>query len=79
MDDSLLVGPFSQRVGNLPRNARDFSSSESGPFGRFALDKLHHQVVRTDIVEGPDIRMVQRGHRFGLPLKEFAEARGGNF
>ena len=77
MDDSLFVGAF-QRAGNLLRNAQSFIQWQR-TFRRFALDKLHHQVVGTDIVERTDIRMVQRGHRSGFALKEFTEARGGNF
>jgi hypothetical protein len=38
-----------------------------------AFDELHHQVVRTDVVELTDIRMVQCGYGLRLALEPFAE------
>jgi len=40
---------------------------------RHTVDKLHHQIIRTDIVEGADIRVVEGGHcaRFAIePVRE---------
>src|SRR5580704_553929 len=39
----------------------------------WALDELHHQVIRPDIVKLADIGMVQRGHCARLALKSLRE------
>jgi hypothetical protein len=52
------------------------SSNGSGPFGAF--HKLHHQVIRPDVKQRADIRMVQRGDGAGFPLEPFTEARRQN-
>ena len=40
---------------------------------RVALHQLHHQVIRTNIVQGTNMWMIQRGDRAGLPLETVAE------
>ena len=40
-----------------------------------ALDVLHHQVVRPDIVQGADVGVVQRGYGAGFALEAFGEVR----
>ena len=40
---------------------------------RFALHQFHHQVVRPNVVERADVRVVQRGNRARLALETGAE------
>ncbi|HTB13421.1 MAG TPA: hypothetical protein VK752_17690 [Bryobacteraceae bacterium] len=46
-------------------------------FGAFYV--LHHDVVRPDVVDLADVRMIQRGDGAGFALKSFSEFFGGNF
>lgn len=45
---------------------------------RFPLHQLHHQIVRADIVDRTDVRMVQRGNRPRFPLEPRAELLPGD-
>jgi hypothetical protein len=67
-----------ERVGNLAGDAERFVERHRA-FGRLALDILHHQVIRANVVERVDIRMIQRRDQARLALEAFAKARGGNF
>jgi len=49
------------------------------PFELLALDVFHHQVVRTDVVDLADVRMIQLGDGFGFAFKAFAEGGLGDF
>jgi hypothetical protein len=40
---------------------------------RFAFDQLHHQIVRADIVQRADVRVIQCGDRARLALEPLAE------
>ena len=42
---------------------------------RLPVDVLHDQVVRPDVIERTDMRMVQAGDRVRLALEAFAEGR----
>src|SRR5579864_2462415 len=46
---------------------------------RSPLDKLHDQVVRADVVNLANIRMIQCGDGFGFTLEALRELRGGDF
>ena len=72
-----LVRGF-QRVGDLARDAQRFVERHR-PLRRFALDVLHHQVIRADVVERADVGMIQRGHRTRLALETFGELFVRNF
>ena len=43
------------------------------PLQRRALDELHHQVIRPDVVELADVRMIQRRHGARFALEAFGE------
>ena len=45
---------------------------------RWAFDQFHDQIVRPDIVERTNIRMVQGSYDFRFSLETFAEAIRGN-
>jgi len=47
-------------------------------FGRDSLDILHHEVVRTHIVQCADVGMVQRCNGPGLAVESLAEASVGD-
>jgi RNA polymerase sigma-70 factor (ECF subfamily) len=67
-----------QRAGDLRTIARrSFGSQRTllelgGKRGTF--DKLHHQVVRADVVQGANVRMVQSGDRSSFALETIAVA-----
>ena len=81
MDDSERMR-LGQRAGDLRSIAgREFWRKRAfldlrGERGAF--DELHHQVVRANIVERANVRMVQRGNRPSFELKSLAIAFGGN-
>ena len=64
MQDALAVRGF-ERVDDVDGGAEGLLERQRTADGR-ALEVLHHQVVRTDVVEDADVRMVQRrdGARF---------------
>ena len=57
MDDTLAVRGV-DGIGDLPREQQRVIEIDEAR-RRLALDVLHHQIVRPDIVEGADVRMVQ--------------------
>ncbi len=44
-----------------------------------AFDQLHQQVVGPDVVEGADVRMIQRGDGTGFAFKAIGELMSGDF
>ncbi len=40
---------------------------------RLTLDIFHHEVIRPHIVQGANVRMIQRGDGSGLAFQAFAE------
>jgi hypothetical protein len=74
MCDALLVRGF-ERVTYLRCDSQSFIKRHR-PFGRLALDKLHHQIIRADVVNLADVGMIQRGDRFGFTLETLRELRG---
>ena len=46
---------------------------------RRPLHQLHHQVVRSHVVEVADIEMIQRGHGADFAVEALVETLGGNF
>ena len=76
LHDPLLVSGF-ERIANLSRDAQRFfqrngarcdQSGESRP-----PDQLHHQVVRTHVVQGADVGVIQRRDGASLALETFGE------
>src|SRR5262249_49745672 len=45
----------------------------------FALQQFHHQIVRADVIESANVRMIQRRNRTRLSLETGAELRVGEF
>jgi hypothetical protein len=66
-----------QRLQNLPRVFDGLVDGQRA-FQRRALDKLHHQVAGSDVVEHADVRVVQRRHGAVLSLEAFRELLFGN-
>jgi hypothetical protein len=60
-----------ERVGHLQRQREDLVGRHR-PLRRRTLQELHDQVVRSDVVQDADVRVVERGDRARLLL----EARG---
>jgi hypothetical protein len=71
MHDALLVRGF-ESITYLRCDPQSFfervRTSRS-----LALDVLHHQIVRSDIVNLADVGMIQRGDGLGLTLKALRE------
>ena len=67
-----------KRIGDLhgvaQRNVERQRTSQ-----RSALDELHHQVVRADIVQRTNVGMIQRGDGLRLTLEAFRKLSGGDF
>lgn len=59
---------------NLPRQ-RSYPVQDHRTGQRPALDQLHDQVVGADVVQGADMRVIERGHRTRFTLESLAEAR----
>src|SRR5579863_3133583 len=92
MNDAPAVS-FVERVGNLDSDFQQLFDEERtfiNPRGQsFTFDVLHHEeigaVLRADIVERADVRMVQRGDspRFALKalarFRRFGKMLGQNF
>jgi hypothetical protein len=82
MHDALIVRGF-QRGRNLLRNTESFfkwNRTFSDPLRqRRALDVLHDEVVRTDIVERADIGVVQSGDGAGFTFESIGELLRRNF
>ena len=47
------------------------------PLRRLPLDQLHDQVIRSDVVELADVRMIQRGDGAGFDFESIGESFGG--
>jgi hypothetical protein len=76
------VGGF-EGVGDLFRDGEGFVEWDRA-FGdavgqSWAIDQLHHQVVRADVEQGADIRMIQGGDGFGFALEAIGELFGREF
>src|SRR5712691_13020430 len=76
MRDALVVRS-AESIGNLPRDAQSLIERHWSR-GRLALDELHHQVIRADVVNLADVGVIQRGDGFGFTFKAFRELRGGD-
>src|SRR5258708_11403579 len=48
-------------------------------FDRLALDVLHHQIIRPDVMQRTDVRMIQRGDSSCLASETLGELLTGNF
>src|SRR5215831_21251579 len=55
------------------------SRKVAGGSDRHAVDKLHHQVIRPDIVERADIGVVERSHSPRFAIKSLSELFIGHF
>jgi len=66
-----------QRVQNLARILHRLVDRQR-PLERLAFDILHHQVIRPDIVQRADMRMVQRRDRPRFPLEALGEFYRGD-
>ena len=71
MQDVFVVR-FLERRRDLDRQSERVLGRQ-GPMSGMSLDVLHDQVVRTDVVDLADVRMVQRGDRPGLALESLAD------
>ena len=83
MDDALGVSG-GERVGDLDGVRQHTLSSGMGPClisvrESVALDELHDQVIRANVVERADVGVVERGDGLGFALKAVAELARGNF
>ena len=63
----LLCGLF-ERLRDLPRQSQRVLYRQ-WPLKRLAFDKFHDQVVRPNVMQRANIRVVQRGDRVGLLLE----------
>ena len=77
MRDSFFVRRI-QRVQNLIGVFGGLFERQR-PMQRRAVDVLHHQIIRADIVDLADVRMIERRHRARLALKALAEFLLGDF
>jgi hypothetical protein len=80
MDDALLVSGFECRC-DLSRHSQRFVERKRMTLRehvceRLALDQLHHQVIRADIVQRADIGMIQCSNGAGLAFEPFGEPLG---
>jgi hypothetical protein len=82
MDDALEVRRLERRC-NLDCQPQRFAGRERARFfggdDRRAVDALHDQVARADIVDLADVGVVECRDCLGFPLEPFAELRGGYF
>src|SRR5580658_3577215 len=77
MSDALLMCRI-QRVENLARVV-DGLFERQRSLQRSAVNQFHYQVIRADVVELADIRMIQLRYRPGFMLEALAELILGNF
>ena len=77
MRNPLLVRVV-ERGANLHRIFQGLIERQRA-FKRRALDVLHRQIIRPDIMERADIGMIQRADGFGFSLKALAEFLLGEF
>src|ERR1019366_1448850 len=71
VDDTFFVRRF-ESGGELAGDPEYFVERQWA-FRRFALDILHHDVVRADIVDLANVRMVQRRNRTRFTLETLGE------
>ena len=71
MNDTLLVRGF-EGGGDLAGDPQGFFEGQRPPRG-FALDVLHDQVIRADVVQSADVGVIQRGHGAGFPIEALGE------
>ena len=81
MHDALLVRGL-EGVGDLPGNPQRFLERD-GPLvdpirQRRPLDQFHDEIVGPDVVQGADVRMIERGNRARFTFETVAEVRGGD-
>ena len=76
MRDALLVRGV-ESIANL-RGVLQRLIERQRSLERRALDVLHHQVIRPDIVERADVGMIQRRDSARFALESFAELGLGN-
>ena len=74
MDDALPVRGI-DGIENLPGQRQGFVEGQR-PGQRLAVDVLHDQVVRPDVEERADMRMIQAGDRTRLALEALVEGVG---
>ena len=77
MGDALLVRGV-ESIANL-RCILQGLIDRQRPLERRALDVLHDQVIRADVVKLTNVGMIQRSHRSGFAFESFAELGLGNF
>src|SRR5215467_3198537 len=77
MSDALLVRGV-QRVADLPGVLHRLIDRQR-TFQRSAVNVLHHQVIRPDVVELANVRMIQRGDRTRFPLEALRKLLLGDF
>src|SRR5207248_11390538 len=65
--DALLMRRV-QRIANLGRILQGLSQRQR-TFKGATLDVFHYQVVRADVVQRANVRMIQRGYGAGLALE----------
>src|SRR6516165_7298315 len=76
MSDALLVRRI-QSLANLACVLQRLIERQRA-FKRRAVDVLHHQVIRPDIVELANMGMIQRGDRTRFPLEALRKLLLGN-
>jgi hypothetical protein len=76
VSNAFLVRRF-ERIANLHGIFQRLIHRQR-PCERRALDVLHHQVVRSNIVQRTDVGVIQRRDRLGFALKAFRELFVGN-
>ena len=78
MDDSLGVRRF-ERGSDLRSQSQRLRRWQRPRLlrgnNRRAVNALHDQIVRANIVNLADVGMIQRGNGFGFPLEALAELR----
>ena len=67
-----------QRFGDLSRDGQQFGQ-RNGAGQRRPVDVLHHEIIGADVVQGTDVRMIQRGDGMSFPLEALAELLGADF
>ena len=77
MGDALLVRGV-ERVANLHRVLQCLIERQR-PLERRALDVLHHQVIRPNIVQRANVGMIQRRHGASFALETLTELGLGSF
>jgi hypothetical protein len=73
MDDARAVGGV-ERIADLASVLQDVVELEWA-LERFSLDVLHHQIVRADVVQRADVRMIEGGDRTRFALEPVRERR----